>query len=245
MTQGGCRTCYQPLVRCLISLLTTASTDAFPTFRENRFLHWICAGAVAAFLISAYRPEKVFDWGLENVAISVGVALAVISYRRIPLSDVSYLSLLVFLCLHEWGAHYKYSDVPLGEWMKPWLHTQRNHYDRVCHFSFGLMFSYPMQEISMRVLRVTGPWRYYLPVECTLALSAIYEMLEAGMASILSPERGEEFVGMQGDMWDSQEDMFMAGIGSVAAMVIIYQVRKHRAKHNVESEPEYATSAKV
>ena len=186
-----------------------------------------------------------FDWGLENVAISVGVALAVISYRRIPLSDVSYLSLLVFLCLHEWGAHYKYSDVPLGEWMKPWLHTQRNHYDRVCHFSFGLMFSYPMQEISMRVLRVTGPWRYYLPVECTLALSAIYEMLEAGMASILSPERGEEFVGMQGDMWDSQEDMFMAGIGSVAAMVIIYQVRKHRAKHNVESEPEYATSAKV
>lgn len=208
-------------------------------------MHWICIGAVAAFLISGYHPEKTFDWALENVAISIGVTLAIISYRRLPLSDASYVSLLVFLCLHEWGAHYKYSDVPLGEWIKPWLHTQRNHYDRICHFSFGLMFSYPMQEIGMRVLRVTGPWRYYLPVECTLALSALYEMAEAGMAMILSPERGEEFVGMQGDMWDSQEDMFMAGLGSVVAMVVIHQVRKRRAKRIAESTPEYAISAKA
>jgi putative membrane protein len=225
--------------------LTTASTTAFATFRENRFLHWICLGSIAAFLISGYRPEKTFDWALENVAISIGVLVAVISYRRIPLSDVSYLSLLVFLCLHEWGAHYKYSDVPLGEWMKPWLHTTRNHYDRVCHFSFGLMFSYPMQEVAIRVLRVTGPWRYYLPVECTLALSAIYEMAEAGMASILSPERGEEFVGMQGDMWDSQEDMFMAGLGSIVAMVAIYQIRKYRGKAPVVREAEFAAVAKA
>ena len=195
-------------------------------------------------MISGYHPEKTFDWALENAAISFGVALGVVTYRRLPLSDLSYVLLLLFLCLHEWGAHYKYSDVPLGEWIKPWLHTQRNHYDRICHFSFGLMFSYPMQEIAIRVLRVSGRWRYYLPVECTLALSAIYEMLEAGMASILSPERGEEFVGMQGDMWDSQEDMFMAGIGSVVAMVILQQVRKRRAAAaRVQMEPEYASTS--
>jgi len=221
--------------------LTTASTAAFPTFRENRFLHWICAGAIAAVLISAYHPEKTFDWALENAAISFGVFLAIITYRRLPLSDLSYLLLLIFLCLHEWGAHYKYSDVPLGEWMKPWLHTTRNHFDRVAHFSFGLLFSYPMREISIRVLRVTGRWRYYLPVECTLALSAIYEMLEAGMASILSPERGEEFVGMQGDIWDSQEDMFVAGIGSVVAVSILWLIQKRRAAAAAERAAEYAT----
>ena len=126
--------------------------------------------------------------------------------------------MFLFLCFHEFGAHYKYSDVPLGEWMKPLLHTARNHFDRVAHFAFGLMFAYPMREIAMRLLNVSGKWLYYLPVECTLALSAIYEMLEAFMASILTPQRGEEFVGMQGDMWDSQEDMFMAGFGSVVAV---------------------------
>ncbi len=205
----------------------------------------MCIGAVASFLISGYHPEKTFDWALENAAISVGVAMAVISYRRLPLSDLSYLVLFLFLCLHEWGAHYKYSDVPLGEWMKPWLHTHRNHFDRVSHFSFGLMFSYPMQEIAIRTLRVTGRWRYYLPVECTLALSAVYEMMEAGMASILTPERGEEFVGMQGDIWDSQEDMFTAGVGSIVAMVVVYYVRKRRsAAVSVQIERAFATTAK-
>jgi putative membrane protein len=71
-------------------------------------------------------------------------------------------------------------------------------------------------------------------MECTLALSAIYEMGEAGMASILTPERGEEFVGMQGDIWDSQEDMFVAFAGSVVAMFILYTIRKRRAALRAE-----------
>lgn len=229
------------LRRCVIEVvLTTAYTAGSPTFGENRFLHWILVGAVASALISAFHAEKTFDWFLENSLVFFGLAVVLLTYRRIALSDVSYLLLFLFMCLHEWGAHYKYSDVPLGEWLKPWLHTQRNHYDRVAHFGWGLMYGYPMQELAIRVLRVRGPWRYYLPVECTLAFSAIYEMMEAGMASILTPERGEEFVGMQGDMWDSQKDMFMAGLGSIAAMVIIYAVRKVRATA-AERKREFAT----
>jgi putative membrane protein len=224
--------------------LTTTSTAASPAFGENRFLHWICAGMAAAILISAYRPERVFDWALENTLVFFFLVTMVVTYRQFRFSDLAYLAIFLFLCLHEWGAHYKYSDVPLGEWMKPWLHTQRNHYDRVCHFTFGLMFSYPMREIAIRALRVTGAWRYYLPVECTLALSAIYEMMEAGMASILSPERGEEFVGMQGDMWDSQEDMFMAGLGAAVAMAILYQVKKRQASAAGVRVHEFAGTAK-
>lgn len=197
----------------------------------------------AAVLISAYRPERVFDWGLENVCVTTCLVLLFASYRRLPLSDLSYVLVLMFLALHEWGAHYKYSDVPLGEWMKVWLHTQRNDYDRVAHFGFGFLLSYPVQEVFIRAVRVTGPWRYYLPVEATLAFSAIYEMLEAGVASVLSPQRGEEFVGMQGDMWDSQEDMFMAGLGSIAVMLILYWVRKRRAAALREQAAEYVTVA--
>jgi putative membrane protein len=85
--------------------------------------------------------------------------------------------------------------------------------------------SYPLQEMFMRRAGVVGRWRYVLPVEAILSFSAIYEMMEAGAAMILTPERGEEFVGMQGDMWDSQEDMLMAGIGSVVAVLILAAIR--------------------
>jgi putative membrane protein len=129
--------------------------------------------------------------------------------------------------------------------MKPWLHTHRNHFDRVSHFSFGLFLSYPMQEIAVRVLRVTGRWRYYLPLEFTLAASAVYEIMEAGMAGILSPERGEEFVGMQGDMWDSQKDVFVAGVGVMVGLFAIYVVRKRRTRASSrELAAEYAAGAK-
>jgi putative membrane protein len=208
------------------SLLTTASTASCPPFRENRFLHWICAGALLAFLVAAFHPDTLFDWALENTMVFILVPLVALAYRRLPFSDLSYLLILIYLCVHEYGAHYKYSDVPLGEWMKPLLHTQRNHYDRVAHFSFGLLLSYPFQEVFMRGAGVKGAWRYYLPIEATLSFSAIYEMLEAASASVLSPQRLEEFVGMQGDPWDSQEDMFMAGLGSIVAMVCLYQIRK-------------------
>lgn len=226
------------------ALLTTASTASCLPFRENRFLHWICAATVATFLLAAYRPDTVFDWALENTLIFCYVPVMIWGYRKLPLSDLSYLLILMYVCIHEFGAHYKYSDVPLGEWLKVWLHTQRNHYDRIAHFSFGLLISYPFQEIFIRAARVTGVWRYYLPIETTLAFSAVYEMLEAGSASVLSPKRLEEFVGMQGDIWDSQEDMLMAGLGSVVAMICVYQFRKRRARAAAMREMEYAGHAK-
>ena len=226
------------------ALLTTASTASCLPFRENRFLQWLCAAMAAAFLIASYHPDTVFDWALENTMVFLLIPALIWAYRKLPLSDLSYLLIFIYLCIHEFGAHYKYSDVPVGEWLKPLLHTQRNHYDRIAHFSFGLLLSYPFQEVLMRSARVTGMWRYYLPVEVTLSFSAIYEMLEAGSASILSPQRLEEFVGMQGDIWDSQEDMFMAGLGSVVAMCCIYQFRRRRAKAAALREMEFAGHAK-
>ncbi len=188
-------------------------------------MHVLCIAMAAVIVITGYRPERVFDWWLENAAALTFLAVLILTYRRLPLSDLSYLLIFVYLSMHEYGAEYKYSDVPLGEWMKPWLHTTRNHYDRVMHFSYGLLLAYPMQEWFMRVVGVTNRWRYLLPVESTLAFSACYEMLEALAASVLTPERGEEFVGMQGDIWDSQKDMLMAGLGALTAMLVLAVVR--------------------
>ena len=216
--------------------MTTASTAGYPAFRENRFFHWICAGIVAILAITAYHPDKDFDWFLENAAVTVTLIGIFLSYRRMPFSDLSLLLMFVYLCIHEYGAHYKYSDVPVGEWIKPLLHTTRNHYDRMSHFTFGLFLAYPIREIAMRKVRVTGKWLYLIPVESILAISAIYEMFEALMASILSPERGEEFVGMQGDMWDSQKDMFDAGVGALVALLIIATFVNRRGSNHPGSD---------
>jgi putative membrane protein len=205
--------------------LTTASKALFRPFGDNRLVQLLCVAMAVVIVLTGYRPERVFDWWLENAAALTFLAVLAITYRRLPLSDLSYVLIFVYLSMHEWGAEYKYSDVPLGEWIKPWLHTTRNHYDRVMHFSYGLLLSYPMQEWFMRVVGVTSRWRYLLPLESTLAFSACYEMLEAFAASVLTPERGEEFVGMQGDMWDSQKDMLMAGLGALTAMILIAGIR--------------------
>ncbi|MBZ5601068.1 MAG: DUF2238 domain-containing protein [Acidobacteriia bacterium] len=202
-------------------------------------LQYFCAGFAIVLLLAAYHPDTEFDLALENGVVSLLLITLIATYRRFKFSDVSYLLIFVYLCLHEYGAHYKYSDVPIGEWLKPLLHTKRNHFDRIAHFSFGFLLAYPMREIAMRAANVRGRWLYFLPVEATLSFSAIYEILEAIAANILTPERGEEFVGMQGDMWDSQEDMFMAGLGSVVAVLIIAAIVRRRdarlAKESIES----------
>jgi putative membrane protein len=223
--------------------VTTASTASFRAFRENHLLHLLCVAMAVVIVVTGYRPERVFDWWLENAAALTFVAVLGITYRRLPLSDLSYLLIFVYLSLHEWGAEYKYSDVPLGEWMKPWLGTARNDYDRVMHFSYGLMLAYPMQEWFVRVVGVTSRWRYLLPVEMTLSFSACYEMAEALMASVLTPQRGEEFVGMQGDMWDSQKDMFMAGLGAVTAMLVIAVVRTAQSRRRRKRTVQMAAAA--
>lgn len=220
---------------CNARLTTSSTTPALP-FVRNRFLHWVCAGVALAILVSAYRPEEVDDWAMENSLVIVFVAVLAATYKRLPLSDTSYLCIFVFLALHEWGAHYKYSDVPLGEWMKPWFGTMRNHYDRAAHFSYGLLCGYPLQELVMRT-GIRNRWRYVVPVALTLSFSALYEMLEAFMASILTPERGEEFVGMQGDMWDSQKDMFLAMAGAALAMVAVAAIRYRRVRAEEVEQP--------
>lgn len=196
----------------------------------------------AVIVLAGIRPDAYFDFFLENAAAFTFLAVLILSYRLLPFSELAYMLIFVYLCLHEWGAHYKYSDVPLGEWIKPLLHTNRNMYDRVVHFSFGLMMGYPAQEMFIRKTQAKGGWRYVLPIETILALSAIYEILEAGAAMVLSPQRGEEFVGMQGDMWDSQEDMLMAGLGAVAAMLILAVIRHRREARAAKEAEELETS---
>ncbi len=225
-----------------VRIVTTASTADYRPFSERPVLQGLCVFLGAVLVVTGSHPAKAFDWWMENSAAFLCLGLLIATYRRLPLSDWTYLLIAVYLCLHEWGAQSKYGYVPLGEWMKAWLDTTRNHYDRLTHFSYGFLTAYPLQEWCMRIAGVWTSWRYALPVALVLALSALYEILEAWVASILSPARAEVFVGMQGDVWDAQKDMALAAAGAVLQMAIVALVRyrRHQAAAQAESASLYA-----
>lgn len=187
---------------------------------------WLASAAVIA--VSAYKPVMVGDWLLENLLVVFLLIAIILSQRLLPLSKASYILIFLFLCVHEYGAHYKYADVPPGEWLKPILQTSRNHYDRIAHFSFGLLMAYPLRDLLVRSAALRGWWSYYIPVDVALAFGGSYEILEWIVASIVSPEAGEAFVGMQGDMWDAQKDIALAGVGAVIAMLVAALVGRRR-----------------
>lgn len=195
-------------------LISTASNAGALAFHQNRFLRGLAALFVVIWIASAIHPDMVGDWWLENILVFLFVGAMIATYNRLPLSDLSYFLIFVFLTLHEWGAHHKYATVPLGEWMKVWLDTSRNHYDRVVHFAFGLFFAYPIREVLLRQSGARGYWPLLLPPVISLALGAAYEMIEAVIASIVSPEAANAFLGLQGDEFDTQKDMGLALAGA-------------------------------
>jgi putative membrane protein len=156
---------------------------------------------------------------MENVLVLMILLVAIVGYRHVRISDLSYLFIFCFLCLHEVGAHYTYDYVPLGYWLKDTFHFARNDYDRIVHFSFGFFWAYPIRELFVQGARTRKFWTYAAPVGIVLSVSAIYEIIEAYMAQ-LYPGMEEKYVGMQGDVFDSQRDMTCALVGAALSMAL-------------------------
>ena len=192
--------------------------------RQSGSTHYLLRGLVLwlvlLWIITAINPRYPRDWLLENLLVFFYGGLLLITYRRFRFSNLSYTLFTVFLSLHLIGAHYTYAETPFGFWLQEWLGLSRNHYDRIVHFSFGLLIVYPFREILLRRSGVVDRWSYYLAVCCILAFSGFYEILEAVAAMIVSPELGTAFLGTQGDEWDAQKDSLLAFVGAVIGMLI-------------------------
>ncbi len=173
---------------------------------------------------AAVRPVYREDWLLENYLVFIGVPLILLLGRWFRLSLISYTLLTVFMVLHVIGSHYTYAEVPFGDTLQHWIGAQRNMYDRLVHFCFGFLVAYPVREVFIRISRARGFWNYYLPIELTLAFSAIYEIIEWLAAVSSGSQAGLAFLGAQGDIWDAQKDMLMAGLGAVLAMLVTFTV---------------------
>jgi putative membrane protein len=158
-----------------------------------------------------YRPE----WLLENYLVFVVWGLIGLSFYKFRLSDISYFLIFIYLSFHSFGAYYGYCEVPFGYWLSHYLGIERpNCYDRVVHFLFGFLFTYPLYEILKRFTNFSKVWLIILPTEFILSYSAAYEIIEAITAWTLPAKDYNAFVGLQGDIWDGYRDMLMALIGS-------------------------------
>jgi putative membrane protein len=169
----------------------------------------------------AIAPSYRADWLLENLPTMVAVPLAVLTFRRFRFSDQAYVQATIFLILHTIGSHYTYSEVPAGDWVRDALGLARNHYDRIVHFSFGLLMLRPTRELLIRDPRTTGPWRLaFASIAVTSFWSLMYELIEWVTAAVVDPAAGTAFLGTQGDPWDAQKDMALAAVGAVLAAVV-------------------------
>jgi putative membrane protein len=170
----------------------------------------------AVFVWSAIRPHDYFTWILETFPAIIGFVILVATYRRFPLTPLAYTLLMIHAAILMVGGHYTYAEVPLGYWMRDLLHTARNDYDRIGHFAQGFVPAIVAREILIRrkVVRGRG-WIYFIVVCICLAISAAYELLE-WRVSVATGSKGDAFLGTQGDVWDTQEDMATA---LVAAMI--------------------------
>lgn len=198
-------------------------------FFEPRYPRWLLGVYAVYWLFWAYRPLMLQDWALENVLVVFWLGFLLVTYRRFPLSNVSYTLIFLHLCLHTVGAHYTYEQVPYDEWFRSlfgtglneWFGFTRNHFDRLVHFCFGLLLAYPIREVFLRVAAVRGFWGYYLPLDVTMAFSMLFELLEWAAALIFGGDLAQAYLGTQGDIWDAHWDMALASLGAVIAMSVV------------------------
>ncbi len=183
---------------------------------------------VPVWILAAINPIDFHDWALENVLSVVAVIGLVLTAKRFPLSRVSYTLIFIFLCLHEIGSHYTYALVPYDDWctaitgrtFNSFFGWERNHFDRLVHFGYGLLLAYPIREVFHRVSDAKGFWGYFLPLDVTMSTSMLYELIEWAAAEVFGGELGAAYLGTQGDIWDAHKDMGLASTGALIAMII-------------------------
>ncbi|MBE7497740.1 MAG: DUF2238 domain-containing protein [Verrucomicrobiaceae bacterium] len=183
---------------------------------------------VVLWIVLGVNPWHRTDWVLENVLVLLSVPVLLALYRRHVLSRLSWGLVFVFMILHQIGAHYTYSEVPYDAWWRAltgrtWnemMGWERNHFDRLAHFLYGLLLAYPVREIFLRVVRVRGFWGYFLPLDLTMSSSLLYELIEWLAAVVLGGDAGQAYLGTQGDVWDAHKDMALAALGALITMLV-------------------------
>jgi putative membrane protein len=186
-----------------------------------RALIGMTAIVIPAAVLSGIGPHDRLVWYLEVFPVAIALPLLVLTARRFPLTPMLYWLIGLHCLVLILGSHYTYARVPLGYWAQELFDFSRNHYDRVGHLMQGFVPAIAVREILLRLTPLRrGGWLGFLVVMTCLAVSALYEFLEWWVA-IGTGTAADAFLATQGDVWDTQWDMFLAALGATAAVLLL------------------------
>ena len=189
-------------------------------------LRWALVAWVLALLLwSVWHPKDLATWAMEVAPVLIAAPILFATRKRFPLTTLAYVLIALHASILIIGGHYTYAEVPAGFWVQDALGWQRNPYDRLGHLVQGFVPAVITREILLRSTPLRpGGWVFFLVTCVCLAISACYEFIEWA-AALASGEGATAFLGTQGDVWDTQWDMFMALIGALSAQILL--AREH------------------
>ena len=208
-----------------MSFTITISKYRIP-FKKNKLLWLLLLSFAAIWINTLVGTTDLNNWMIENTLTVLFLVFIVTTFKKYQFSDLSYLLMCIYLCLHVYGSKYTYAENNFGYWLKEYTHSSRNYYDRIVHFSFGFLLAYPMRELFLKWLKYPKLVAWILPIEITLSISALYELVEWAVADIFFKAQGDAYLGTQGDIWDAQKDIFMAFLGALVSTTIVSAIKK-------------------
>jgi putative membrane protein len=191
---------------------------------NRQYLAWllVCFGAV--FVWSAIRPHDYFTWFLEVFPVLIGLPLLILTYAKFPFTNLVYGLILLHAIILLVGGHYTYAEMPLFSWLRDYYGLDRNYYDRLGHVAQGFVPAIIAREILLRTSPLrSSKWLFFIVVCICLSISACYEFIEWWVA-LASGSDAVSFLATQGDVWDTQWDMFLALLGAISAQVFLAKI---------------------
>ncbi|HOX07792.1 MAG TPA: DUF2238 domain-containing protein [Planctomycetota bacterium] len=172
--------------------------------------------AVAAGVALGIAPRSRADWAAELIMPALMVAACAVGSRWLVFTRLAYVLILVHILVQLWGGHFTYGREPSFGWLQERFGLLRNHYDRLAHFALGFCLYVPIREFIVRVARVARGWACFFSIAVISAVAGWWELFEWGMVAA-KPELTADYLGMQGDPWDAQQDMLQGVLGALAA----------------------------
>jgi putative membrane protein len=203
--------------------------------KSTRIHLFLLLVVTAVFIWSVIKPTGGYSsWATEAIPAIVGIIIVIVTYNKFRLTTLSYMIILILTIVMLVGGHYTYTRVPIFNWIKDNFDLSRNHYDRFGHLLKG-MFTIVIREILLRKTQLTkGSWLFSIVISISLAIAAMYEIIEFLFVKITQGGKtAENFLGMQGDQWDSQWDMLLALIGSIFALIFLSKLHDRFLKNEI------------
>ena len=185
---------------------------------------------IVALGVSAIGAKSLGTWFLEVLAAVIAAPILVLTYRRFPLTPLAYRLILAQALILMVGGHWTYAEVPAGDWVRDTLGLARNPYDRLGHFAQGFVPAIVAREILLRRTPLRpGGWLNALVLCVVMAVSATWELFE-WLSAVIGGSAADDFLGAQGDIWDTQWDMAMAGIGAIVSLLLLTRLHDRQLK---------------